>query len=74
METAGNHRTSWRRSTACVNKECVEVALTEGQVVVRNSKRPATRILFTQTTWKRFTSSVHITINNEAISARENSV
>ena len=46
---------TWRKSTYCANGDCVEVALLEGEVVVRDSKHPHGPMLhFTPIEWEAF--------------------
>lgn len=45
----------WRRSQACNPLECVEVALCEDRVLVRDSKSPGAGVLeFTRDEWQAF--------------------
>ncbi|MEU5519121.1 DUF397 domain-containing protein [Streptomyces sp. NPDC093250] len=61
-ETAVVHegRPLWERSSACGNEgECVEVAVLEGHVLARDSKRPAASVLrFTAPAWMGFLRDV----------------
>jgi hypothetical protein len=46
---------AWRRSSRCANNTCVEVALLDDQIVMRDSKDPHGPILrFTSTEWSAF--------------------
>jgi hypothetical protein len=48
-------KTSWRKSSYCTHGDCVEVALLEGEVVVRASKNPQGPMLhFTPIEWEAF--------------------
>jgi hypothetical protein len=45
----------WRRSQVCNPIECVEVALCEDRVLVRDSKNPGAGVLeFTRDEWRAF--------------------
>jgi hypothetical protein len=49
----------WRKSTYCSNGDCVEVAVLDEEVVVRNSKNRHGPILhFTPIEWEAFLSGV----------------
>jgi hypothetical protein len=48
----------WRRSTACVTGECVEVAYWEDLVLVRSSREPGIIVLFSRLRWQAFISSI----------------
>ena len=49
----------WRRSTRCANNSCVEVAMAEGSVLVRDSKDPEGRVLtFTPAEWEAFATGI----------------
>jgi Domain of unknown function (DUF397) len=53
--TADLSSVAWQRSTYCANSSCVEVALLENQVAVRDSKIAKSPILlFTQEEWTAF--------------------
>jgi hypothetical protein len=46
---------AWRRSTYCANNSCVEVALLDNQIAVRDSKDQNGPVLrFTPTEWSAF--------------------
>lgn len=46
---------TWRRSTACANAACVEVAETSTTVHVRDSEQHTTAVLtFHRTDWQQF--------------------
>lgn len=49
----------WRISTASTNQECVAVAITDRQVLIRHSKDPAGPMLsFTSGEWGAFLAGV----------------
>lgn len=50
--------TSWRRSSFCWSGECVEVATSDGEVLVRNSTLPQTLQRYTTDEWRSFVSAV----------------
>ena len=46
---------AWRKSSYCANSSCVEVALLDGQIAMRDSKdRHGTVLLFSQAEWTAF--------------------
>lgn len=50
---------SWLRSSRCDNGACVEVALHDGDVVVRDSKEPHGPLLrFSRQEWEAFVGGV----------------
>ena len=53
-----NAQAVWRRSRACANSECVEVAPLAGEVAVRGSRSPDTVLTFTQVEWRAFLRGV----------------
>ena len=51
--------TQWRRSTRCDAGACVEVAVFEDEVLVRDSKDPEGPVLrFSRTEWEAFLAGV----------------
>jgi hypothetical protein len=46
---------AWRKSSACADGECLEVARCENDVMVRNSARPSAVLCFTLASWRYFT-------------------
>ncbi|MFV2022481.1 DUF397 domain-containing protein [Micromonospora sp. LOL_023] len=49
----------WRRkSSACLDDHCVEVAFHGDRVEVANSDVPAPYLAFTPTSWQRFTTGL----------------
>lgn len=51
--------TVWRRASECSSADCVEVGVTEGQYLVRDSKDPAGPVLaFTSDEWVMFVAGV----------------
>jgi hypothetical protein len=51
---------AWRTSTLCDLNGCVEVALLDGQVAVRDAKdRTGPVLLFTTSEWQAFLGGVH---------------
>jgi hypothetical protein len=52
-------RTVWRKSTYSNSSSCVEVAVIDGQVAVRDSKNQQGPVLvFTPIEWRRFLDGV----------------
>jgi hypothetical protein len=50
---------AWRRSTKCESAACVEVALSDGSVLVRHSRHPAGPVLqFSADEWQAFCAGV----------------
>lgn len=50
---------SWQKSTRSVDNGCVEVAIVDGRVVVRDSKDSAGPVLvFTRVEWEAFLGGV----------------
>ena len=50
---------SWRKSSASASENCVEVALAEDTVFVRDSKQICSHVLaFTSSEWRSFLSGV----------------
>ena len=50
---------AWRTSTLCDLNGCVEVALVDGKVAVRDAKDKASPVLlFTASEWEAFTGGV----------------
>jgi hypothetical protein len=59
IATSTEHARMWRRSTRCAGNGCVEVALSSGEIAVRDSKRPDGPILtYTRSEWDQFIGSV----------------
>jgi len=48
----------WRRSTACVTGECVEVAYWEDLALVRSSRTPEIVVSFPRPQWQAFITSI----------------
>lgn len=48
----------WKKSTASGSGNCVEVALAESTIFVRDSKDPRLTLAFSAAEWKAFLSSV----------------
>jgi hypothetical protein len=49
----------WRRSTCCANGSCVEVAVAEGQIAMRDSKiRNGPILEFDRKAWEAFLAGV----------------
>lgn len=49
----------WRKSSYCGTSSCVEVAMVENGVMVRDSKEPETDFLiFTREEWRAFITGV----------------
>lgn len=47
--------TTWRKSSHCANNTCVEVAILDNQVAVRDSKDPeGSFLLFSREEWTSF--------------------
>jgi hypothetical protein len=57
MSAADSHR-SWRRSSRCESGTCVEVAVTEAAVYVRNSDEPGVELTFDRAEWVEFLAAV----------------
>jgi len=49
----------WRKSTACVTGECVEVAHLGGLVLVRSSCRPEVTVPVSGSQWRAFIATVN---------------
>jgi len=49
-----NAQEVWRRSRACANSECVEVAALAGEVAVRGSRSPDVVLTFAKAEWRAF--------------------
>lgn len=51
--------TEWRRSRRCEGGNCLEVAQTDTEIVVRDSKRPSGPLLrFSRPAWTQFVRGV----------------
>jgi hypothetical protein len=49
----------WRRSTRCGGSGCVEVAMSNGEIALRDSKRPDSPVLtYTADEWRDFIAGV----------------
>lgn len=44
----------WRKSSRCESQQCVEVALLEGGIAIRDSKDPRPRLVFDSSAWYAF--------------------
>lgn len=56
-----NPRWIWRKSTRCTEQsKCVEVALQDQLVVMRDSKSPRQMLRFTAEAWRAFVADVKI--------------
>ena len=53
-----NHDLPWRKSRDCADGQCVEVAIIDDTVLVRNSDRPDDVVRFTAAEWRAFLSGV----------------
>lgn len=52
-------RAAWRKSTLSSTSKCVEVAMAQGRVAVRDSKnRTGPTLLFGPAVWERFVSDL----------------
>jgi Domain of unknown function (DUF397) len=49
---------NWRRSTACANGECVEVAYLGDRAIVRNSATPWVWLRTSRSAWQAFVTAV----------------
>jgi hypothetical protein len=58
VSTVNQRPLHWRKSTACANDECVEVAYWEDRVLVRSSRKPEIAVRFTGPQWRVFLSNV----------------
>jgi Domain of unknown function (DUF397) len=53
--TTGAEGLAWRRSTRCDSGSCVEVAVTEDRVLLRDSREPdGPRLSVSRTEWLEF--------------------
>lgn len=49
----------WRRAGGCESTQCVEVALTDAKVLIRNSGQPyGSVVTFDHGEWRRFVAAV----------------
>jgi hypothetical protein len=48
----------WRASSRCVTGECVQVAMSEDNVIVRGSANPELQLRFSLTEWNDFLAGV----------------
>lgn len=55
----------WRRSTACANGECVEVAYWEDLILVRSSRKPGTVVSFSRPQWRAFVAGMAISVTSD---------
>jgi hypothetical protein len=56
---SGTLPTRWRKSNSCDTNACVEVAVFEDEVLVRDSKDPEGPVLrFSRTEWEAFLAGV----------------
>jgi hypothetical protein len=46
--------TMWRKSSFCQQGECAEVALVNGEVIIRSTRLPAETVSFTVAEWQAF--------------------
>jgi len=55
-----NSTESWRRSSRCDTKDCVEIAVDSGRDVVylRNSREPGVHLEFCGVAWRAFCAAV----------------
>jgi|tagenome__1003787_1003787.scaffolds.fasta_scaffold20972748_4 hypothetical protein len=53
-----NHELRWQRSRDCADHTCVEVAITDDSVLVRNSTSPDDIARFTAEEWRVFLRGV----------------
>lgn len=60
MSAAYDRRLSWRKSCACTNGDCLEIARSGDAVLVRNSRTPSVVLRFPLTAWQDFTTAVAI--------------
>jgi len=54
----GSEHVGWRKSSRCESSACVEVAIGDGDVEVRNSTDPATTLTFSPDEWAVFIAGV----------------
>ena len=59
IETPRPHALIWQRAAQCANSTCVEVALTDDSVYVRDGKNPEGPALrFDHEEWRAFRASI----------------
>jgi hypothetical protein len=59
FEARQTKQSVWRKASFCASGECVEVAVRDGMIVVRDSKNPRGRMLrFTTEEWQAFVRGV----------------
>lgn len=52
---------AWKKSTKSLNGNCVEVALRDGRVLIRDSKnRDGGHIAVSSVDWQKFTASIKL--------------
>lgn len=57
--TSGAEGLAWRRSTRCDSGTCIEVAVTDDRVMVRDSREPdGPRLVLTHAEWADFVAWV----------------
>jgi Domain of unknown function (DUF397) len=50
--------TEWLRSSYCADAACVEVAMADDEVLVRDSKNPDQALQFSRTEWSGFQDGI----------------
>jgi hypothetical protein len=56
--TDSNKQVRWRRSRRCGNAACVEVAMSKGRYLIRDSKNPGVELSFSADEWAAFKEGV----------------
>jgi hypothetical protein len=51
---------AWRKSSECGNGECVEVAVSNDSVLIRNSQQPDKVVTFTAVEWTVFARGMRL--------------
>jgi Domain of unknown function (DUF397) len=70
VSSADQPAMSWRRSSACANGDCVEVAYLDDRVYVRGSQKPGTTLVVRRCTWARFLAQLKTEENSRPALAR----
>ncbi|GAA5184476.1 hypothetical protein GCM10023322_26040 [Rugosimonospora acidiphila] len=55
---AADSERSWHRSSRCESGNCVEVAITDSAVLVRNSREPGVELTFARAEWAEFVEAI----------------
>lgn len=54
MSLTGSAVPVWRKSSRCESQQCVEVALLDSGIAIRDSKDPQPRLVFDSSAWRAF--------------------